>query len=288
MYFADFFRNLFKRSNVGVLIYLILNLLLLFFLSGQGDISGFFVVLGVYLFSLVVALSPVGEAILRIQQGCKPITRQDILAKVEPLFRRVYEKAKNLDPSIPDGVKIYLNNDKAPNAFATGRKTICITKGLLSLSDEQIESTLAHEFGHLAHKDTDMLLVISVGNLIVTFIFIATRLIINITGILFSIINRSIGGLIATFLVDILFGLAMWSWTKIGTLLVLYSGRKNEFEADEFAFKLGYGHGLAATLDIIAQHPPAHGLWKALYSTHPDTNDRIGKLQILGVEYSRY
>lgn len=35
------------------------------------------------------------------------------------------------------------------------------------MPESQIKATLAHEFGHLAHKDTDLILVVSVGNLIV-------------------------------------------------------------------------------------------------------------------------
>ena len=42
-----------------------------------------------------------------------------------------------------------MNHDEAPNAFATGRKTICVTEGMLSMPVEQIKATLGHEFGHL-------------------------------------------------------------------------------------------------------------------------------------------
>lgn len=35
------------------------------------------------------------------------------------------------------------------------------------MPDEQIRATLGHEFGHLAHKDTDLILLISVGNMFV-------------------------------------------------------------------------------------------------------------------------
>ena len=42
-----------------------------------------------------------------------------------------------------------------------------------------------------------------------------------------------------------------WLWTKIGTLLVMKSSRANEYEADAFSFRLGYGDELCALLDTI-------------------------------------
>ena len=76
-------------------------------------------------------------------------------SRFEPIFREVYTKAKKANPELPDNIKMFISDSKEPNAFATGRKTICVTKGLLNYTDEQIKGVLAHEFGHLAHKDTD-------------------------------------------------------------------------------------------------------------------------------------
>ena len=68
------------------------------------------------------------------------------------------------EPLISDSVRLYMNEDESENAFATGRRTICVTRGLLNLSDEAIKATLGHEFGHLAHKDTDRCLLVVLGN----------------------------------------------------------------------------------------------------------------------------
>ncbi len=75
-----------------------------------------------------------------------------------------------------------------------------------------------------------------------------------------------------------------WVWTKIGVLLVMKSSRGNEFEADEFSFNLGYGNELCALLDTIAGSG-AKGLFANLASSHPDKDDRIAKLQVLGATY---
>ena len=104
-------------------------------------------------------------------------------------------------------------------------------------------------------------------------------------GIGFAIVSDSIGALIVNILIDwVLVGM-MWVWTKIGTMLVMKSTRQNEFHADEFAFKCGYGDSLAAVLDSF-ESSGNRGLWANLASTHPDSDDRIAKLQELGSNYT--
>lgn len=298
MYIVDFFKRLARKSNIPLIIYLVLNVFLtgavMCMMFGLYDWEGMLSGIVLYVVSLAIALSPVGEWILRLQTGCKKIKRAEQIEFLEPLFKEVYEKAKELDSSIPDDVQLYINNDEAPNAFATGRKTICLTEGMLHMPKEQIKATLGHEFGHLAHKDTDMILLVTVGNLIVNLIILGIRLIISFFYIIFSAVAGFLEGsnhglvslikeiyyLLITFIVS---GL-VWIWTKIGTLLVMKSSRSNEFEADEFSYNLGYGNDLCAVLDVICDSK-AKGLFASLASTHPHKDDRIAKLQELGASY---
>ncbi len=288
MYFIDFFKNLFKKSNIGVIIYLIMNVLIIVALFSRGfeETTGIYVGIIAYIVSILLALSPIGEWILRLQTGCKPIKRKEYLNRLMPLFDEVYQKVKAKNNGISDHVKLFMSNDKEPNAFATGRKTICLTKGLLEYSDEEIKAVLAHEFGHIAHKDTDLILIITVGNFIVTFIFVIYRLIIQLIGLLVAIAMDSVAVLITNFFIDVILVFVMWVWTKIGTLLVMHSSRKNEFLADSFAFDLGYGNELASVLDSF-DGVKQKGLWANLKSSHPDTDDRVAKLQELGITYTK-
>lgn len=80
----------------------------------------------------------------------------------------------------------------------------------------------------------------------------------------------------------------VWLWTKFCMLFLMWSSRANEYEADKYAYELGLGYELTLALDTIGAGVPQSSFMKALYSTHPETNDRIGKLQELGVPYSRY
>lgn len=302
MYLIDFFKRMGRKSNIPVIIYLILNVFIIAFimhimLGTSAELpfwASFLIGIALYLVSLLIALSPIGEWILRIQTSCKEMTDPDQINFIEPLFREVYEKAKALDSTIPNDVKLFINEDPSPNAFATGRKTICVTEGLLHMPEEQIKATLAHEFGHLAHKDTDLILVVSIGNMIVTAFITFIRIMIEIFRVVMSIVALFCGGeegaLAAIFtslysaMITLMINGLMWIWTKLGTLLVMKSSRSNEFEADEFSFKCGYGNDLCALLDAIAGGG-GKGLFATLASSHPNKNKRIAKLQALGATY---
>lgn len=301
MYLVDFFKRTMRKSNIPVFIYLVLNIfviaLILSLVMDNGNIpfwKALLIGIVLYFVSLLIALSPVGEWILRLQTGCKKIKNDEQRNFIEPIFREVYDKAKKLDPSISDSVKLYMNHDEAPNAFATGRKTICVTEGMLNMPVEQIKATLGHEFGHLAHKDTDLILVVAVGNLIVSAFILLFRLAIDLVHLLFVFSSVFVGGSDGVFgaLISTVYHLAMtavvvgltWIWTKIGVLLVMKSSRANEYEADEFSFRLGYRNELCALLDSFSG-TNANGLFANLVSSHPDKDDRIARLQELGATY---
>lgn len=286
IYIIDFAKRMFRKANIPVLIYLILNLVIICGLmavlsGGESVAAAIFLGLAVYAVSLMIALSPIGEWCLRLQTGCRKIKNQEQLEFLMPIFNRVYAKAKQADPSISDNVKLFINRDECPNAFATGRKTICVTAGLLSMPADQIEATLAHEFGHLAHKDTDLILVVTVGNMIFSLIITFIKLIIWIVEIGLDSVNEGISGALCAFLSLLFVDFFVWFWTKIGSWLVLKSSRSNEYEADEFAFRLGYGDSLCDLLSFFDDGARPKGLFATLASSHPESADRIARIRAL-------
>ena len=245
--------------------------------------------------SLVIAISPFGEWILRLHSGCRKIKRKDQIDYIEPIFKEVLKQARELDPHISEDVKLYIRNTQDVNAFAIGRKTICITDGLLKAPVEQIKATIAHEIGHIAHRDTDWILVISVGNFIVTFVYIIVRVFGKMMSTFFELLPSSdnltdggvkVAGMVQSYITDAIIIALMWAWTKIGILLVMKSNRDNEFEADKFAFNLSYGNALCELLDSSTESS-TKGLFANLMSSHPDKNDRIAALMNLGATYRR-
>jgi len=72
---------------------------------------------------------------------------------------RLWRTVENL--AITDGLpmpRVYIMDDPAPNAFATGRKpdksVVCATTGLLNIMDDnELEGVIAHELGHIKNYD---------------------------------------------------------------------------------------------------------------------------------------
>ena len=286
-------RNIFRPSNICIFIYLTLNVVLIWSVLSrfQFDIGSLGISLLVYAVSLLIALSPIGEFILRLQTGCKPIKREDHKNLIEPIFNEVYAKAKEMMPELPKGIKLYMNADNSPNAFATGRRTICVTRGLLKLPPEQIKAILAHEFGHIAHRDTYLLQAVLVGNFIVTFLVIVLKIVAILAtmfaGIMTATENTSLGRMaravlliVAQLAIFVGFSVFMWLWTKIGVLLCMKTSRGNEYEADRFSSNCGYNKELIAAFETMAESSEApKGIFATLASSHPDFDDRIAKLQ---------
>jgi heat shock protein HtpX len=201
--------------------------------------------------------------------------------------------------------KLYIINDPAPNAFATGRNqdhaVIAVTTGLLPLlSKSELEGVLAHELGHIGNKD--MLL----QTVIVVFAGMLT-LVANI-----AIRASAFGGDEKKNPVMVILGIIALILAPIAaTIIRLAISREREYLADATgALITRYPEGLASALEKISNfHQPmkvqndaiAHlyisnptgvndeselrgeekiSFVQKLFMTHPPTKDRIAKLLI--------
>lgn len=303
MYIVDLGKRLFHKNNIPVLLYLVLNVFVSAFFIGlledmfdpQIESYSTYLIHGLiaYMISLLIALSPIGEFIMRIQTGCESIDDENTLNYIQPIFEEVYKEAREKNPEIPENVQLYMNNEMEANAFATGRKTLCITKGMLAMPKNYIKAALSHEFGHLAHKDTDLVMLVSVGNLVISAVTLILRSIIGFVQLIFGIAGLFMGGRDGA-LTQITSAIGKWIftfviagftrlWTKIGVMLVMRSSRNNEYVADEFAFELGYGDDLCSLLENV-DTSESKGLFASLMSAHPPKEKRIEKLQQLKYE----
>ena len=291
MYIFSVIKNLFKKNNIGTIIFFLLNAGLIFSFYSSSGPEVLTQISILYVISICLALSPVGEWFLALISGARKMRRVDMRNRILPIVQRVQRKAKLKTPDMPNHIILKVMYDPNPNAFAVGRKTICVTEGLFELPDEMIEGILAHEFAHLALHHTDIQLLIGGGNYIVTTFILMLQIIATImnaiaTALTFNRETRTAGCFLSIF--SLLCAGMVWLWTKFCMLFLMWSSRANEYEADKYAYEIGLGYELALALDTIGSGVPQSSFMKALYSTHPETNDRIGKLQELGVPYSRY
>src|SRR5918912_4238800 len=101
---------------------------------------------GSYFFSDKIALS------MYSAQPVSETENPDVYRRVGPIVRNLCQRMGLPMP------KLYLIPDESPNAFATGRNpshaSVAFTVGILRLmSDNELEGVIAHELGHVLHRD---------------------------------------------------------------------------------------------------------------------------------------
>ena len=302
-YIEDFVQAVFKKSHTGAIIWIALNGVIMIVvgavIGAQSSVSNAFLYgflgLILYLLSGSVALSPAGEFVMRFFMGCpfkidpEDEDEKDIYARIYPLFETVYQKALQETPGLTTKIGLYYSDDEEPNAFAVGRQSVCFQKGLLALSDEEIMGVFAHEIGHLAHKDTILSLYVCVGNFLVTaavtiakVVFRVLSAIFHFTLGLFLPTISSISDFISNVLIDVVFVGVMFLWSRLGMVVIQGGSREEEFEADRYAYLIGYGRSLYSALHTLDGGEKSHdGLWAVLSSSHPATPLRLERLQTL-------
>jgi heat shock protein HtpX len=198
--------------------------------------------------------------------------------------------------------KLYIVEDPAPNAFATGRNekhaVVAVTTGLLErLNKTELEGVIAHELGHIGNKD---MLLQTVVVVLVGFISLISDMFMR-SQIFGGRDNERSGGAM------MLIGIALAILAPISaTLIQLAISRKREFLADATgALLTRYPEGLASALEKISQdttplryakHTTAH-LWfddpydkpgekiswfHKIFMTHPPVYERIKVLRDMG------
>ncbi len=302
MYVIDYFKKLARKSNVPMIIYMCLNVAIISFVmlvviseyeyvSTSVVISTVFWSIILYVVSIAIALSPVGEKMLRRKSRAFNIANKQQAEYLNGIFQEVYASAKEVDPAIPDGIKLYISEDQFLNAFALGRRTICITRGLAECDPETIKGVLAHEFGHIAHHDTDNILIVTVGNFLITTIVTVIQVAADIFGFFIKVVDFGdaegflvkVIGFLEYLALKIALWIFMFLWTKIGVLLVMKTSRECEYEADAFAARIGYGENLLGFFktEFPVTTAKQKGVFAALSDSHPRTELRIERLESL-------
>ena len=253
------------------------------FVTGKPSIT-----IGVVAFALAyaaIAYFISSKAALALNRA-KPVTKKD--------NARLYRIVENL--SITDGLPtptIYIIDDPAPNAFATGRDpqhaSVAVTQGLLDMmSDTELEGVIAHELGHV--KNYDIRVSMIVFGLVAAISLIADVLL-RMTW--FSDDNDNNGGIM------LVVGIAAAILAPIIAVSIQMAvSRKREYLADATgALTTRYPEGLASALEKIKQSgsvmkhqnaSTAHLFFASplkgkslnnMFSTHPPIDERIARLK---------
>ncbi len=212
----------------------------------------------------------------------------------------VYRMVENL--SITAGLpmpRVYIINDDALNAFATGRDpkhaAIALTTGIINkLENEELEGVIAHELAHIKNYDIRFMTLVAV--LVGTVVILSDYLF--RWGFIFGRgeDNRNSNGVV------MIVGVLLLILSPIIAQLIKFSvSRKREFLADaEGALLTRYPEGLARALEKISEVSQLSNASKAtahmyianpfgsksikrgvakLFSTHPPVEERIQALR---------
>lgn len=231
--------------------------------------------------------SPAGQWLLRLLSGARnAIGREE--ARLNPIIAQVQERiAERLGlPQVP--VKLMVTDSPLPDAFAIGKNTLVLSRTLYeTANDDELAAVIAHEFAHLHNGDSHRLGIALGVSLISLSITAVSGIILRLFAALHKGAGKTDGGIaIVLFsLVFVIFAGIFWLISKLGNfllrLITLFVGRREEFEADKFAVKAGYGAGLIAFLDKIKnlEFGKAVAILDRLYATHPTIMLRIGELE---------
>lgn len=209
------------------------------------------------------------------------------------LYRIVENLAITIGISTP---KVYIINDSAPNAFATGRNPahaiVGVTTGLLDImSDRELEAVMAHEIGHVQNYDIRVsTIAFGLASAIGLLSDIGMRMMFMGNN------NRDsrdanpvliIVGIIAIILAPIIAVIIQMAVSRQREYLADASGALTTRDAEGLAMALEKlrDHGrpmkkqVTTTANLFLSNPLRPGMFSRLFSSHPPLEDRIKRLR---------
>jgi len=283
------------------------------FLQSPGGLVGMAVAFGIWLLQATIAYFMGGRLLLAVS-GAREIQKED-----HPQLFNIVEEM-TIASRLPKMPKVYIIEDMALNAFATGRDpdhaAVAVTAGLLRrLNRDQLQGVVAHEIAHIVHRD--VLFMTMIGIMLGTIVMVSE---VVLRSLRYSMLGagRYRGGRGggknngAAVVVVMVFALVLAILAPILAQLIYFAvSRKREYLADAgAAVYTRYPEGLAQALEAISGDSQilaranratapmyiinplmkAQGTMRSLFSTHPPTLERINVLRSItgGVSYAKY
>ena len=251
-----------KRSSIVLMVVMAAVLLLLGFVIGlgffgaEGGFFGLIIATAIWLVLTLISFSS-GDQILLAASKAKPVTHD-----VHPQLFNIVEEMK-IAAGLPAMPKIYIINDPAPNAFATGRSpktaSVAVTAGLLGrLNRDELQGVIAHEISHILHRD---ILFITLAGIMLGSIVLLSQVFLR--GMFYSSMGSrrryssgGKGGGQAQLIMMIVAIVAAILAPIMAYLLYFALSRRREYLADAGGARLTrYPEGLASALEKIANDP---------------------------------
>jgi heat shock protein HtpX len=252
-------------------------------LYGEPSIT-LWVLIGVTIYALIQYFA--AAKLATAMTGAKQIEKRD-----NPrLYRMVENLSITLGMPMP---KVYVIDDPAPNAFATGRDPkhaiVAATTGLMEIMDDnELEAVMAHEMGHVQNYDIRVSM-IAFG--LVSAIAILSDIVVRI--LFFGGDRRDsnpiilIVGLVVVVLAPIIATMVQLAVSRQREFLADASGAMTTRDPESLARALeklqSYGQPMkrqnSSTAHLFFSNPLKKGGLSKLFSSHPPLEDRIERLR---------
>jgi heat shock protein HtpX len=265
------------------------------FIPDGGGSFGVISALGIWILLSIISIA-FGSSILLAISGAKEVTPD-----VHPQLFNVVEEMK-IAAGLPNIPKIYIINEEAPNAFATGIKpeksAIAVTAGLLSkLNRDELQGVVAHETGHIYNRDIRFMTMagIMLGSIVLISEIYFRGMWISGGGRRYSSKSSKNTGQAQLIIMIAAIALAILA-PILARFLYFAISRKREYLADATAVRFTrYPEGLASALEKISDShldlPSANKVTAPMYivnplkekgakladltSTHPPISERV-------------
>jgi heat shock protein HtpX len=253
----------------------------------QGLEWGLVIAIGMNFFSYFFS-----DKLALMSYSAQPVTPQDnpqVYARLAPLVGNLSQKMGLPMP------KLWLVPEDSPNAFATGRDpqhaSVACTEGILRLmSDRELEGVLAHELGHVLHRD---ILISSIAATLATAITFLSRLAFwfgprgdeeDERGNVWSGLLMMILAPIAAMLIQM--AISRTREFSADAASAKYTGSPDELIGALRKLEIGVqqvpmADASPATAHMFILNPFSGGGLARLFSTHPSTEERIARLQAM-------
>jgi len=270
-----------------------------YFMGKGGGPTGVVIALVVWFFMTLTAWFQ-GDNVMLTVSGARKVEKKDL-----PILFNVVEEM-TLAAGLPKMPAVYVIDDPAPNAFATGRRpetaSVAVTSGLLKrLSRDELQGVIAHEMAHVRNRDIQLMLF--AGVLAGAIVILAE---IGLRGMWFGggrSRSRRDSGQDGSGIIAIVAIVLMILAPILAQLIYLAVSRKREYLADASAAAFTrYPEGLASALEKISRAPDklsrATSATAPMYiinplkrskkmaanatSTHPPIDERIRILRAMG------
>ena len=198
------------------------------------------------------------------------------------LFRLLSEICQRGQLGDPHHYHLYICNDPTINAYAMGNSHIVVNTGTLDrLSDHDLIGIIAHEMGHLQHRHTMVSLCLCGMDSFSTIVCWGYRFILFLCRIFawIPILNWFL--VIFSYFIAWQYKLCIWLLRVPNNLITLFGSRRNEYQADQYAFEIGLGQNLLDSFHtmIAFYGNQKSGFFDSFWLDHPDLDKRIARIQ---------